>query len=493
MAKPEMPAPGQRRAVRAARALPLAIMLALAGCSLAPPYKVPAVPVAPSYQNAPADSGMWQAAQPSDQLPRDRWWQLYHDAQLDQLQQRLLTSNADIAAALAHYRQAQAFDLQSRSALFPTVSTNANGQRDRESDNKPLRGATSPADYNSFTVGAEVDYELDLWGRIRNTVAAAKAETVASAADLASAQLSLQAQLADNYIQLRGLDQQIALFQQSINAYQKALTLTQNLHNGGIVSGLDVARAQSQLSSAKSLWSQALAQRALLQDAIAVLVGESASTFKLAERTDTIHLPSVPTGVPSTLLQRRPDIAAAERRVAEANARIGIARAAYFPSLTLSAQGGFQSDQYPGLLTAPNHYWAIGPSLFETIFDGGKRKAGVRAARAATEEAGARYRSVALNAFAQVEDNLAQIDHIGVARTDQKDAADAAQHSVDLSLDRYKEGAVGYLDVVQAQTTALDAQRTLLSLNTNQLRASVQLIKALGGGWSTSPIGPTGH
>jgi NodT family efflux transporter outer membrane factor (OMF) lipoprotein len=493
MAKPEMPASGQRRAVRAARALPLAIMLALAGCSLAPPYKVPAVPVAPSYQNAPADSGMWQAAQPSDQLPRDRWWQLYHDAQLDQLQQRLLTSNADIAAALAHYRQAQAFDLQSRSALFPTVSTNANGQRDRESDNKPLRGATSPADYNSFTVGAEVDYELDLWGRIRNTVAAAKAETVASAADLASAQLSLQAQLADNYIQLRGLDQQIALFQQSINAYQKALTLTQNLHNGGIVSGLDVARAQSQLSSAKSLWSQALAQRALIQDAIAVLVGESASTFKLAERTDTIYLPSVPTGVPSTLLQRRPDIAAAERRVAEANARIGIARAAYFPSLTLSAQGGFQSDQYPGLLTAPNHYWAIGPSLFETIFDGGKRKAGVRAARAATDEAGARYRSVALNAFAQVEDNLAQIDHIGVARTDQKDAADAAQHSVDLSLDRYKEGAVGYLDVVQAQTTALDAQRTLLSLNTNQLRASVQLIKALGGGWSTSPIGPTGH
>jgi NodT family efflux transporter outer membrane factor (OMF) lipoprotein len=493
MAKPEMPAPGQRRAVRAARALPLAIMLALAGCSLAPPYKVPAVPVAPSYQNAPADSGMWQAAQPSDQLPRDRWWQLYHDAQLDQLQQRLLASNADIAAALAHYRQAQAFDLQSRSALFPTVSTNANGQRDRESDNKPLRGATSPADYNSFTVGAEVDYELDLWGRIRNTVAAAKAETVASAADLASAQLSLQAQLADNYIQLRGLDQQIALFQQSINAYQKALTLTQNLHNGGIVSGLDVARAQSQLSSAKSLWSQALAQRALLQDAIAVLVGESASTFKLAERTDTIYLPSVPTGVPSTLLQRRPDIAAAERRVAEANARIGIARAAYFPSLTLSAQGGFQSDQYSGLLTAPNHYWAIGPSLFETIFDGGKRKAGVRAARAATDEAGARYRSVALNAFAQVEDNLAQIDHIGVARTDQKDAADAAQHSVDLSLDRYKEGAVGYLDVVQAQTTALDAQRTLLSLNTNQLRASVQLIKALGGGWSTSPIGPTGH
>jgi len=494
MTKPEIP--GRHRAPRSTsllRGAPLAIIVALAGCSLAPEYKVPAVPVAPSYQNADGDSGLWQTAQPSDQLPRDHWWQLYHDTRLDQLQQRLLANNADIAAALAHYRQAQAFDLQSRSALFPTVSTNANGQRDRESDTKPLRGATSPADYNSFTVGAEVDYELDLWGRIRNTVEASKAETQASAADLASAQLSLQAQLADNYIQLRGLDQQIALFQQSIDAFQKALKLTQNLHTGGVVSGLDVARAQSQLSSAKSLWSQALAQRALIQDAIAVLVGDSASTFKLATQTDTINLPQVPAGVPSTLLQRRPDIAAAERRVAEANARIGIARAAYFPSLTLSAQGGFQSAQYPNLLTAPNQFWAIGPSLFETIFDGGKRKAGVRAAKAATDEAGARYRGVALNAFAQVEDNLAQIDHIGVARTDQKDAADAAQHSVDLSLDRYKEGAVGYLDVVQAQTTALDAQRTLLTLNTNQLRASVQLVKALGGGWSTSDLPSLRH
>jgi NodT family efflux transporter outer membrane factor (OMF) lipoprotein len=476
------------------RSIPLAIGMALAGCSLAPAYKVPVVPVAASYQGA-ADSGnrLWQTAQPSDRLARDQWWQVYHDPQLDRLQQRLLANNADIAAALAHYRQAQAFDLQSRSALFPTVSTNANGQRDRESDTRPLRGpltgpGASPADYNSFTVGAEVDYEIDLWGRVRNTVEASKAETVASAADLASAQLSLQAQLADNYIQLRGIDRQIALFQQSIDAFQKALELTQTLHGGGIVSGLDVARAQSQLSSAKSLWSQAQAQRALIQDAIAVLVGDSADTFKMAASTDDIALPQIPVGVPTTLLQRRPDIAAAERRVAEANARIGVARAAYYPSLTLSAQGGFQSAQYPSLLTAPNQFWAIGPSLFETIFDGGERKAGVRAARAATDEAGARYRGVVLNAFAQVEDNLAQIDHIGVARTDQKDAADAAQHSVDLSTERYKEGAVGYLDVVQAQTTALDAQRSLLTLNTNQLRASVQLIKALGGGWSTAEL-----
>ncbi|OOG65535.1 RND transporter [Rhodanobacter sp. B04] len=456
----------------------------LAGCSLAPAYKVPLVPVATSYQ----DNGPWQQAQPADRLPRDHWWRLYQDTQLDQLQQRLLDNNADLAAALAHYRQAQAYDLQARSGLFPTIGASANGQRDRESDTKPLRGATSPAEYNSFTAGAEVDYELDLWGRVRNTVEAGRDETLAAAADLASAQLSLQAQLADNYIQLRGLDQQIALFRQSIAAYQKALQLTETLHTGGLVSGLDVARAQTQLSSAKSLWAQAQAQRMLVQDAIAVLVGDSADQFTLAAQTAEIALPQVPVSVPTTLLQRRPDIAAAERRVAAANARIGVARAAYFPSLTLSAQGGFQSAQYPGLLAAPNYFWAIGPTLFETIFDGGKRKAGVLAAKAATDEAGARYRSVALNAFAQVEDNLAQIAHVGVAKSDQKDAADAAQHSVDLAMDRYKQGAVGYLDVVQAQTTALDAQRSLLNLDTQQLRASVQLIRALGGGWSSDRL-----
>ena len=465
-------------------ALLLVACVTLAGCSLAPAYKAPAVPVAAAYQN----NGPWQQAQPADQLPRDHWWQLYHDQQLDQLQQRLLANNADLAAALAHYRQAQAFNLQTRSALFPQVSATGNGQRDRQSDTAPLRGATAPANYDSYTVGGEVDYELDLWGRVRNTVEAGKDDTLAAAADLASAQLSLQAQLTDSYIQLRGLDQQIALLQQSIDAYRKALQLTQTLHVGGIVSGLDVASAQAQLSSAKSLWSQALAQRALVKDAIAVLVGDSADQFSMAAQTAAIDLPQVPASVPSILLQRRPDIAAAERRVAAANARIGVARAAYFPSLTLSAQGGFQSAAYAGLLTMPNRFWAIGPSLFETIFDGGRRKAGVVAAKAATDEAGARYRGVVLDAFAQVEDNLAQLDHVGMAMTDQKDAADAAQHAMDLATDRYKQGAVSYLNVVQAQTVALEAKRSLLELDTQQLRASVQLIRALGGGWSIDQL-----
>ncbi|MEW5305899.1 MAG: hypothetical protein WDW36_008411 [Sanguina aurantia] len=483
MPRPQVFNGAAARSLALLRVAPLVMGIAMAGCSLAPAYKAPPVPVAAAYQNATVTAGqdsLWQTAQPSDQIPRDHWWQAYHDPQLDQLQVRLLANNADIAAALAHFRQAQAFDLQSRSALFPTVSTNANGQRDRESDTKPLRGTTSPANYNSFTVGAEVDYEVDLWGRVRNTVEAAKDQTLAANADLASAQLSLQTQLVDNYIQIRGLDRQIALFQQSIDAFQKALKLTQNLHTGGIVSGLDVARAQSQLSSAKSLWSQAQAQRALIQDAIAVLVGDSADTFTLATQTDTIALPAVPIGLPTTLLQRRPDIAAAERRVAAANAQIGIARAAYFPSLTLSAQGGFQSAQYPGLLTAPNHFWAIGPSLFETIFDGGKRKAVVRAAQAATDPAATVLGECVCAGGCSKPYRR--------CRTDQKDAADAAQHSVDLSMDRYKQGAVGYLDVVQSQTTALEAQRTLLSLETSQLRASVQLIKALGGGWTTGDM-----
>lgn len=466
------------------RTLTVALALALGGCSLAPGYTVPTLPLAASYQAA----GPWQLAQPSDRLPRDHWWQAYHDAELDHLQRQLLVNNADLAAALAHYRQAQAFNFQARSALFPQVGISGNAQRDRQSDTRPLRGATSPATYDSYTVGGEIDYELDLWGRVRNTVEAGKDDALAAAADLASAQLSLQAQLADTYIQLHGVDRQLALLQQSIDAYGKALQLTRNLHGGGLVSGLDVARAQTQLSSAKSLRSQAQAQRALLQDAIAVLVGASADRFTLAAQTSPIVLPTIPTGVPSVLLQRRPDIAAAERRIAAANARIGVARAAFFPSLSLSAQGGFQSADYAGLLTAPNHYWAIGPMLMETLFDGGRRKAGVAAARAATDEAGARYRSVALNAFAQVEDNLAQVDHLGVALSDQKDAADAARHSLDLAMDRYKQGAVGYLDVVQAQTVSLDAQRSLLDLDTRQLRASVQLIRALGGGWSTDRL-----
>lgn len=471
------------RADRFLLALPLAV--ALAGCNLAPAYKVPATPVAAQYR----DTGPWVMAQPADQLPRADWWSLYGDAQLDQLQQRLLAHNADLAAALAHYEQAQALFHEARSGYFPQIGASAGGVRQRQSDTAPLRGATSPSEYDTYTAGAQLGYEVDLWGKVRDSVAAGRDEAQATVADLASVQLSLQAQLADSYLALRGLDQQLQLLQQSVDAYQKALHLTRELHHGGIVSGLDVARAQTQLSTVKSQWSQTEAQREQMQDAIAVLVGESAASFNLPAQTTAIPLPRIPLAVPSTLLQRRPDIAAAERRAAEANAEIGVARSAYFPSLTLAAQGGFLSRRYADLLTAPNHVWALGPSLLFDLFDGGLRKAKVAAAKAAANEAGAKYRGVVLAAFQQVQDNLALLDRLGAAMVDQQAAATAAQRALDLAMKQYKAGATSYLDVVQAQTATLQAQSGVLTLRTQQLRASVQLIRALGGGWSREALG----
>jgi NodT family efflux transporter outer membrane factor (OMF) lipoprotein len=461
----------------------LAGTFALGACSLAPDYKVPPSPVAASYKTI----GPWVSAQPADRLSRDGWWKIYGDAQLDDLQTRLLANNTDLEAALAHYREAQAFVDQVSAGLFPKVSASAVPQRDRQSATRPLRSG-GPNDYNSVTLGGEIDYDLDLWGRVRDSVVAGKDEAQATKADLASVQLSLQIQLADNYVRLRGLDQQTKLLRETVVAFARALQLTQTLHGGGVVSGLDVSRAQTQLSSAKSQLSQNLAQRSLVEHAIAVLVGASASEFSLAETTTPITLPVIPTGVPSMLLQRRPDIAAAERRVAEANAKIGVARAAYFPSITLSAQGGLQSSAYAGLLSAPNFFWAIGPQLAQYVFDGGLRRAQLDSAKAATDEAGARYRGVVLSAFQQIEDNLSLLADLGTALQEQRDAADAAQHSVDLALNRYRQGAVGYLDVVQAQTAALDAQRGVLDVQTRQLSANVQLIHALGGGWSEEEL-----
>jgi len=464
----------------------LAGTLALAACSLAPDYKVPPTPVVAQYHTI----GPWISAQPADQLDRAGWWKMYNDAQLDDLEQRLLANNTDLEAAFAHYRQAQAFVDQVSAGLFPKISANAVPQRDRQSYRRPLR-VGGPNDYNSATLGGEIDYDLDLWGRVRDSVVAGKDEAQASKADLASVQLSLQIQLADSYIRLRGLDQQTQLLTDTVAAFARALQLTQTLHGGGLVSGLDVSRAQTQLSSAKSQLSQNLAQRALIEHAIAELVGASASEFSLPQQTAAVTLPVIPAGLPSTLLQRRPDIAAAERRVAEANAKIGVARAAYFPSITLSAQAGFQSAAYANLISAPTLFWAIGPQLVQYVFDGGLRRAQLDSAKAATDEAGARYRGVVLSAFQQIEDNLSLLQDLGTALDQQRDASNSAQYSVDLALHRYRQGAVGYLDVVQAQTAALDAQRGVLDVQTRQLSANVQLIKALGGGWSSEELAST--
>jgi NodT family efflux transporter outer membrane factor (OMF) lipoprotein len=466
----------------------LIAMLGLAACSLAPQYKVPETPVPAQFKTQPGGQAPWSVATPGDQISREGWWRVYNDAQLDALQQQLLSSNPSLSAALAHYAQAQAFVAQVNSALLPTVKGIGNAQRIRQSDTRPLRSTTTDNVYNSGTLGLQVDYEVDLWGRVRDSVAAGTDEAQASLADLASVRLSLQAQLADSYVRLRGLDQQTRLLEQTSDAFSKAVDLTQGLHDGGIVSGLDVARASSQLSSARSQLKQNKVQRALLEHSIAALIGASASQFSITASTEALPLPAVPTDVPSTLLQRRPDIAAAERRIAAANARIGVARSAYFPTLTLSAQGGYQSDEFANLLSAPNLFWAIGPALVTTIFDGGLRKAQVDAARAATDEAGGKYRAQVLAAFVQVEDNLSIIDGLGSALDDQRAAAQSAQYSENLSLARYKQGAIGYLDVVVAQTASLQAQRSVLELQTQQLAASVGLVKALGGGWNSTQL-----
>ena len=458
-------------------------VVALSACSLAPDYQVPTTPIVAQYKTV----GPWTSAQPADQIDRNGWWKMYGDAQLDDLETRLLANNTDLRAAYAHYQQAQAFVAQVQSGLYPTISASALPLRERQSDTAPLRG-NGPADYNSITLGASVKYDLDLWGRVRDSVVAGKDEAQASKADLASVRLSLQVELADSYIQLRGLDQQTELLNDTVVAYAKALQLTQTLHNSGIVSGLDVSRAQTQLSSAKSQLSQNLAQRALLEHAIAVLVGASASEFSLPQQTAAITLPAIPTGVPSTLLQRRPDVAAAERRVAEANAQIGVARAAYFPDITLGLTGGVQSAAYAGLVSAPNAFWAIGPQLVQYLFDGGYRRARLDAAKAATDEAGERYRGVVLSAFQQVEDNLALLSYLGTALEEQRNAAASAQTTVDLALRQYKQGTVGYLDVVDAQTVELEAQRGVLDVQTRQLSADVQLLHALGGGWSSDEL-----
>jgi NodT family efflux transporter outer membrane factor (OMF) lipoprotein len=464
----------------------------LAGCSLAPALKTPEVPTATAYKEIPSDiSAPWITAQPADRLPRDSWWALYGDAQLDDLQKSLVANNPDLAAALASYQQARSFSDQVRSGLFPTLAASADVERDRQSDTKPLRGpvSASPSYYNSNTVGATASYELDLWGSIRNQIASGNAQAAAAAADLENARLSLITQLVEDYVQLRNFDRDSAILDDTVKAYRRALDLTKQRHDGGIAPGLDVARAQTQLDVARSQFAQTLAQRALMEHAIAALVGESASQFSLAAQTDAIKLPQVPTGIPSTLLQRRPDVAAAQRRMQSANADIGVARAAFFPSITLNATGGYQSGQFANWLQAPNSFWAIGPSALLTIFDAGKRRAQVAQARAVLDETSAKYRSVALGAFQQVEDNLALLDHYHDAAGAEKSAVAAAQRSLDFSMDRYREGAVNYLEVVTSQTAALQTQRDALDLDTRQLRASVQLIRALGGGWENSGAG----
>jgi NodT family efflux transporter outer membrane factor (OMF) lipoprotein len=457
-----------------------ALALTLGACSLAPPLKVPDVPTGDSYKEL---AGPWTQAEPADRLPRDSWWTLYQTSEIDDLEKRLIAGNPTLAAALANYGQAKALADQARAGLFPTLAANAGVSRARESANAPLIGPTTPRYYDDNDVGGTVSYEFDLWGQIRNQVAAGRANAEASAADLENARLSLLAQMVEDYIQLRSLDRENQILDDTVKAYDRALTLTQQRHGAGIAAGLDVAQAQTQLDAARSQAAQILAQRALMEHAIAALIGVSASTFSIQPAIVDVKQPQIPAGLPTTLLERRPDIAAAQRRMIAANANIGVARAAYFPSLTLNGNGGFQSTSFSNWLTAPSSYWAIGPNALLTLFDGGLRRAQVAQARAEFDASAANYRGVVVAAFQQVEDSLASLNHYYDAAREEKAAVDAAQRTLDLSLALYKQGAADYLTVVTSQTALLQAQLQALTLDTLQLSASVDLIRALGGGW----------
>ena len=457
----------------------LTLLLGVGGCSLAPPMKTPDVPPGEAYK----ELGPWTQAQPADRLPRDSWWMLYETPEIDDLQKRLIAGNPTLAAALADYAQAKALSDQARAGLFPTLNLNAGATRNRESVHAPLIGPTTARYYDDNVVGGSVSYELDLWGQIRNQVVAGAANAQASADDLENARLSLLAQLVEDYVQLRSLDRENAILDDTVKNYDHALTLTVQRHGAGIAAGLDVAQAQTQLDTARSQAAQVLAQRALMEHAIAALLGVSASTFSIAPALVDIKLPQIPAGVPTTLLERRPDIAGAQRRMIAANANIGVARAAYFPSLTLGAQGGFQSTGFSNWLSAPSSFWAVGPNALVYLFDGGLRRAQVAQARAEFDASAANYRGVVVTAFQQVEDSLANLNHYYDAAKEEKAAVDAAQRTLDLSMALYKQGAADYLTVVTSQTALLQAQLQDLNLDTLQLSASVDLIRALGGGW----------
>jgi NodT family efflux transporter outer membrane factor (OMF) lipoprotein len=461
------------------RLKPLGLALLLAGCNLAPAYKPPHLTAPVAYSGM----GPWTPATPLDRAPRGAWWLIFGDPTLDSLEQKIATGNPNLAIALSRYDQAQQAVIQANANLLPVIGLGGNATQNRQSDRRPLR-VGGPDNYANDLLQGSFSYELDLWGAVRNTVAAGRATAQATQEDAASLRLSLEAQLADAYFALRGLDAQDALLAQTTAAYARALSLTEAQHAGGIVSGLDVARAQTQYDAAAAQQTDVEASRAGYQDAIASLIGVPAPAFAIPPDAHLPTPPAVPVSTPARLLERRPDIAAAERRAAAANAQIGVARAAFFPNITLNASGGF-NDNGGGLslFNASNSLWSLGPAVALTLFDGGARSAADRIALDNFDQAGESYKATVLTAFQQVQDNLVLANRLAQEATQEQQAVQAADHTAALSLSLYKLGAVTYLDVVTAQTADLDAQRTALTIATRRLQASVDLVRALGGGW----------
>lgn len=470
------------------------VVLALAGCAVGPDYQRPDIAVGAEYGAADSDAANrgWVRAQARDDVLQPDWWTAFNDPTLNRMMDNLLDTNFELARAEALYRQAQATLQATRSGLFPTLGTSASLTRSdsggsgvgRVSNGAVISGGSIQ---NQYSVTGTVSWEADVWGRIRRSIEADRASADASAADLASTRLSLQSTLAQTYFRLWSLDAESDLLSRTADAYERSLIMTQNRVEAGVAPPADVAVATTQLENARAQVQSLVWQRSELEHALAALQGLAPSTFDLSVSGDLpVVLPQVPVGVPAQLLQRRPDVAAAERRVQQANASIGVAQSAWFPDLTLSAQGGYRSGQWAQWLTAPAQFWSLGPALALTLFDAGARRAGVEQARAGYDAQAASYRQAVLTALREVEDVMVQLDSLAREAEIQDRALRAARESLAMTRNQYEAGLIDYLSVVQVETTALNAERAALSLKTSRLVATIQLIAALGGGWDVA-------
>jgi NodT family efflux transporter outer membrane factor (OMF) lipoprotein len=471
----------------------LILVLLLAGCTVGPKYVKPAVPTTSTYkEEVPAsfkETDQWQPAHPADQTSRGNWWEIFGDPELNKLEEQIAGSNQTLKVAEARFREARAAIRFNRAAQFPAISTSPSASYVKSSDYSPnFPSKIQQSSKGDFVLPFDLSYELDLWGRVRRSVAAAREEAQATAADYETAKLSLEAELALDYFELRSADAQKQLLDDTVKAYTNNVQLTLNRFKGGVAPRADVAQAQTQLDTTNVQDTDVTVQRAQFEHAIAILIGKPPADFSLAAAPLNNQPPSTPIGLPSELLQRRPDIAAAERRVAEANQQIGIARAAYFPTVTLAGTAGFSGAQASNWFGWPSGFWAVGPALAQTLFDAGRRRATSESARANYDAAVATYRQTSLTAFQEVEDNVAALRILEDETQQQQQAVASAQESLQLFTNRYKGGVDTYLQVITAQTIELANERNAIDILRRRLDASVLLIKALGGGWNASNL-----
>ena len=462
----------------------MAVLLS-SGCTVGPRYHPPVVQAPPAYKEA----GDWKPAQPSDQNLGGTWWTIFRDPQLDVLEQQITVGNQNLKAAEAQYRQARAALRYYRADYYPTVTAGPSATRTRTSANRPpptsiFNGIT----YNDFVLPFDFSYQADVWGRVRRNVESYREQAQASAGDLATVKLSMHADLAIDYFQARSLDAQEQLLNSTVTQYEQALELTQTRFEGGIASEVEVEQAKTQLQTTRAAAIDVGVLRAQYEHAVAILIGKPPAEFSLPPLPLTAPPPHLPISVPSELLERRPDIAAAERRVASANAQIGVAKSAYYPLVNLGASGGFESSSITTLLNGPSGLWSIGLSAVGTVFDVGRRRALTDQARAAYDFQVAAYRENVLSAFQQVEDNLAAVRILENEAKVQDEAVVAAQHSLELSITRYKGGVTSYLEVITAQSAALADEVTAVNILGRRMASTVLLIQALGGGWERSSL-----